>query len=98
MSHLCPRVHRPKGWGISHSNELSWLYGTTGGRIGPSTTAGSGLCSEFCHTHADWQGHRQSSSRTFFFADAILNAELYRARVATKCKTYRSVRTDYASV
>ena len=33
-----------------------------------------------------------------FFADAILKAELYRARVATKCKTYRSVQTDYASV
>ena len=36
--------------------------------------------------------------RGHFFADAILNAELYRARVATKCKTYRSVQTDYASV
>jgi len=36
--------------------------------------------------------------RRHFLADAILNAELYRARVATKCKTYRSVQTDYASV
>ena len=36
--------------------------------------------------------------RRYFFADAILNAGLYRARVATKCKTYRSVQTDYASV
>ena len=34
----------------------------------------------------------------FCFADAILNAELYKARVATKCKTYHSVQTDYASV
>ena len=32
--------------------------------------------------------------RGHFLADA----ELYRARVATKCKTYRSVQTDYASV
>ena len=31
-----------------------------------------------------------------FLADAILNAELYKARVATKCKTYRSIQTDYA--
>ena len=94
---LCPTVHRPTGWGISHRNEISCLHDTTGGRIGPSTMAGSGFCSEFCRTHADWQGHRQSSPRTFF-ADAVLNAELYRARVATKCKTYRSVQTDYASV
>ncbi len=36
--------------------------------------------------------------RGHFLADAVLNAELYRARVATKCKTYRSVQTDYASV
>ena len=36
--------------------------------------------------------------RGHFFADAILKAELYRARVATKCKTYLSVQTDYASV
>ena len=36
--------------------------------------------------------------RGHFLADAILNAELYRARAATKCKTYRSVQTDYASV
>ena len=36
--------------------------------------------------------------RGHFLADAILNAELYRARVATKCKTYRSVQTDYTSV
>ena len=60
-----PRSIILKGWGISHSNELSWLHGTTSGRIGPSTIAGSSLCSEFCHTHADWQGHRQSISRTF---------------------------------
>ena len=36
--------------------------------------------------------------RGHFLADAILNAELYGARVATKCKTYRSAQTDYASV
>ena len=36
--------------------------------------------------------------RGHFLADAIFNAELYRARLATKCKTYRSVQTDYASV
>ena len=36
--------------------------------------------------------------RGHFLADSVLNAELYRARVATKCKTYRSVQTDYASV
>ena len=36
--------------------------------------------------------------RGHFLADAILIAELYRARVATKCKTYRSVQSDYASV
>ena len=36
--------------------------------------------------------------RGHFLADAILNAELYRARVATKCKTYRSVQTVYANV
>ena len=36
--------------------------------------------------------------RGILFADVILNAELYGARVATKCKTYRSVQTDYASV
>ena len=36
--------------------------------------------------------------RGHFLADAVLNAELYRAQVATKCKTYRSVQTDYASV
>ena len=36
--------------------------------------------------------------RGHFLADAVLNAELYRARVATKCKTYRSVQPDYASV
>ena len=36
--------------------------------------------------------------RGHFLADAILIAELYRVRVATKCKTYRSVQTDYASV
>ena len=29
--------------------------------------------------------------RGHFLADAILIAELYRVRVATKCKTYRSV-------
>ena len=33
-----------------------------------------------------------------FLADAVLNAELYGARVATKCKRYCSVQTDYASV
>ena len=38
------------------------------------------------------------AAREHFLADAILNAELYRARVATKCKTYHSVQTDYASV
>ena len=36
--------------------------------------------------------------REHFLADAILNAELYKARVATKCKTYRSVQTDHASI
>ena len=36
--------------------------------------------------------------RGHFLADAVLNAELYRVRVATKCKTYGSVQTDYASV
>ena len=36
--------------------------------------------------------------RGHFLADAVLNAELDRARVATKCKTYRSVQTDYASM
>ena len=36
--------------------------------------------------------------RGHFLADAVLIAELYRARVTTKCKTYRSVQTDYASV
>ena len=36
--------------------------------------------------------------RGHFLADAVLNAELYRARVATKCKTYLSVQTDCASV
>ena len=36
--------------------------------------------------------------RGHFLANAVLNAELYRARVATKCKTYRFVQTDYASV
>ena len=36
--------------------------------------------------------------RGYFIADASLNAELYRARVATKCKMYRSVQTYYASV
>ena len=36
--------------------------------------------------------------RGHFLADAVLNAELYGARVATKCKTYRSVQTNYASV
>ena len=36
--------------------------------------------------------------RGHFLADAVLNAELDRARVATKCKTYRSVQTDYARV
>jgi len=36
--------------------------------------------------------------RGHFLADAVLNAELYRVRVATKCKTYHSVQTDYASV
>ena len=35
--------------------------------------------------------------RGHFLADAVLNAGLYRARVATKCKTYRSVQTDYAA-
>ena len=33
-----------------------------------------------------------------FFADATLNAELYRARVALSVETYRSVQTDYVSV
>ena len=60
-----PRWICPTGWEISHRNERSWLHGTTDGRIGPSTIAGSGLCSEFSHIHADWQGHRRSSSRTF---------------------------------
>ena len=68
MSHLTVS-HGPSSLRVGgfHTavNELSWLHGTTGGRIGPSTIAGSGLCSEFCHTHADWQGHRQSSPRTF---------------------------------
>ena len=36
--------------------------------------------------------------RGHFLADAVLNAELYGARVATKFKTYHSVQTDYASV
>ena len=36
--------------------------------------------------------------RGHFLADAVLNAELCGARVATKCKTYRSVQTDYGSV
>ena len=36
--------------------------------------------------------------RRHFLVDVILNAELYSARVATKCKTYRSVQTYYASV
>ena len=36
--------------------------------------------------------------RGHFLADAVLNAELYGARVTTKCKMYRSVQTDYASV
>ena len=36
--------------------------------------------------------------RWHFFADVILNAELYRARVAPSVETYRSVQTDYASV
>ena len=36
--------------------------------------------------------------RGYFLADAVLKAELYRAQVATKCKMYRSVKTDYASV
>ena len=35
--------------------------------------------------------------RGHFLAYAILIAELYRVRVATKCKTYRFVQTDYAS-
>ena len=36
--------------------------------------------------------------RGYFLADAVLNAELYRTQVATKCKMYRSVQTDYTSV
>ena len=32
--------------------------------------------------------------RGHFLADAILNAELYRARVALRVETYRSVQTD----
>ena len=36
--------------------------------------------------------------RGHFLADAVLIAELYRARVATKCETYRSAQADYASV
>ena len=36
--------------------------------------------------------------RGHFFADATLNAELYRARVALSVETYRSVQTDYVSV
>ena len=38
--------------------EMSFLV-CTGRLAAGSTIAGSGLCSEFCHTHADWrQGHR----------------------------------------
>ena len=60
----CPTVRRPTIWEIPHRNEIFGVHGTTVGRIGSSAVAG-GLCSEFCHAHADRQGHRQSSWRTF---------------------------------
>ena len=33
-----------------------------------------------------------------FLADVVLNAELYRVQVATKCKTYRSEQIDAKAV
>ena len=86
---LCPMVHRP----------MSFLVCTR------RLAAGSGLqqllevvFAQNSVTHMLTGKAIARAVRGHFLADAVLNAELYRARVATKCKTYRSVQTDYASV
>ena len=94
---LCPTVHRPACWGISHRNELSCLHGTTGGRTGLQQLL-EVVFAQNSATHMLTGKAIARAVRGHFLADAVLNAELYRARVATKCKTYRSVQTDYASV
>ena len=95
MSHLTVS-HGPSSYRLgdfSHT-EMSFLVCT--GRL----AAGSGLqqllevvFAQNSVTHMLTGKAITRAVRGHFLADAVLNAELYRARVATKCKTYRS-RTD----
>ena len=77
MSH-----HRPTGWGISHRNELSCLHGATGGRTGLQQLL-EVVFAQNSVTHMLTGKAIARAAREHFLADAILNAELYKASASS---------------